>query len=618
MAATIPNHNQAVGFQPHSMPAAGLQEADLASPYGLAPPSEPLEVRAQQLAWLVEVSTMLAAALDIDSALNTILSRLADRERLSSVRIYRSDDETGKLIPVASARGSGDTRHVVSLQESDLLARTVRNREAVYVPQVNKDARCRRADAEVGSVYAVPLRNNAGVWGVLEAVAEREGGIRCGTRNLIDQVALQATLAIERSDLYRQLRASEDRFRSLMDDRKQVEEECSRLRQQLVQAQKMEALGTLAGGIAHDFNNQLSVMLGFASLARQRLSSDDPLQDSLDMIEQSAQRAADLTRQLLGFARPEGQEIAPVCIDDALDHVRRMAERTFDRNITIVVRKCSEPLWVNTEQGYLEQALLNMCINARDAMPSGGTLTLEATATTVESRPGEPISNCFPGRYANISVQDTGVGIAAGDLPKVFSSFFTTKGPGRGTGLGLAMVYGFVKSHGGSVKVESEPTQGARFTLSLPLSPPPDLPSGSSDRGEIQRGHGTVLVVDDEPLVRAFAAEGLKTLGYQVWVAENGKEALQIFGQRHKDIDLVLLDLVMPELSGLEIFRRMRTVDDRVCVVFASGFSTGEILRDAPDARSAAFIGKPYTLAGLSSALHKARGEEPASGQVQV
>ncbi|HTS69614.1 MAG TPA: hypothetical protein VMO17_11570, partial [Terriglobia bacterium] len=127
MAATIPNHNQAVGFQPHSMPAAGLQEADLASPYGLAPPSEPLEVRAQQLAWLVEVSTMLAAALDIDSALNTILSRLADRERLSSVRIYRSDDETGKLIPVASARGSGDTRHVVSLQESDLLARTVRN-----------------------------------------------------------------------------------------------------------------------------------------------------------------------------------------------------------------------------------------------------------------------------------------------------------------------------------------------------------------------------------------------------------------------------------------------------------------------------------------------------------
>ena len=165
-----------------------------------------------------------------------------------------------------------------------------------------------------------------------------------------------------------------------IDERKKAEEERNRLQQQLFQAQKMEALGTLAGGIAHDFNNLLSVMLGFASLARQRLSSDDPLQDSMGMIEQSAQRAAELTRQLLGFARPERQQVKPVCVDDVLDRVRRMVERTFDRNITVAVHKGSEPLWVNAEPSYLEQALLNMCINARDAMPQGGTLTLEAAA----------------------------------------------------------------------------------------------------------------------------------------------------------------------------------------------------------------------------------------------
>jgi nitrogen-specific signal transduction histidine kinase/CheY-like chemotaxis protein len=399
-----------------------------------------------------------------------------------------------------------------------------------------------------------------------------------------------------------------------IDERKKAEEERSRLQQQLFQAQKMEALGTLAGGIAHDFNNLLSVMLGFASLARQRLSSDDPLQDSLGMIEQSAQRAADLTRQLLGFARPERSQVKPVCVDNVLERVRRMVARTFDRNITVAVHKGSEPLWVSAEPSYLEQALLNMCINARDAMPQGGTLTLEACAVPLESQqPGLP-TTCAAWRYASISIHDTGAGIAPETLPRVFDPFFTTKEPGRGTGLGLAMVYGFVKNHGGFLKVESEPGHGARFTISLPLIPAPAPQTGAGGLEQIQPGCGTVLVVDDEPLVRAFAAEGLKGLGYQVWVAEDGKQALQIYEQHRKEIDCVLLDLIMPELSGLETYRRMRAVDPLVRVVFASGSSTGEILRDAPDACSAAFIGKPYTLEGLSISLRKAGVGLPRSG----
>jgi len=394
------------------------------------------------------------------------------------------------------------SRRFVSLQEPTLLAWAIRHREAVYVPQADRDPRCEGSGAEEQCLYAVPLETSARVLGVLDVAADQPDGIRNVTRKLIDQVATQAALALERSELYKQLRVSEERFRSIfeqvylgvavaslegrfstvnpafarllgytceemqgkhfleithpedagakqerletlreggagqvtfearylrksgeslwcatnisllhdaagrpayflgmvqdIDERKKAEEERNRLQQQLFQAQKMEALGTLAGGIAHDFNNLLSVMLGFASLARYRLSSDDPLQDSMGMIEQSAQRAADLTRQLLGFARPERQQVKPVCVDEVLDRVRRMVERTFDRNITVAVHKGSEHLWVNAEPSYLEQALLNMCINARDAMPKGGTMTLEAVAVSIEEpQPGFP-ATCAP------------------------------------------------------------------------------------------------------------------------------------------------------------------------------------------------------------------------------
>jgi two-component system, cell cycle sensor histidine kinase and response regulator CckA len=325
----------------------------------------------------------------------------------------------------------------------------------------------------------------------------------------------------------------------------------------------------------------------------------------MGMIEQSAQRAADLTRRLLGFARPERQQVRPVCVDDILDRVRRMVARTFDRSITVSVHKGSEPLWVNAEPSYLEQALLNLCINGRDAMPNGGTLTMDECTVTLDQPPLELAARCAPGQYVSISVQDTGAGIAPEALPRIFEPFFTTKESDRGTGLGLAMVYGFVKNHDGFVQVESEAGQGARFTMSLPLIPAPPVPERAEGLGRIQLGTGTVLVVDDEPLVRAFAEAGLKGLGYKVWVAENGKQALKIYEEHQKEIGCVLLDLIMPEMSGLETYRRLRGLHPQARVVFASGYSTGDILHDAPDARAAEFIGKPYSLKGLSQVLRK-------------
>ncbi len=717
MAPTTSSNTKPVSFPPDPASSKGREELVYGPSYGVAEPVDELEARTHQLSLLVEVNAALAGALDVESVLASILSRLADRERLSHARIYRLDEPAGKLQRVACGGRNGTAQRVVSLKDPTLLAWVVRQREAVYVPQVEKDPRCHGFGAGERCAYAVPLLTRTRALGVLDVAADQTDGIRSVTRKLIDQVATQAAQALERSELYQRLRVSEARFRSIfeqvnfgvvlasldgristvnpafarmlgyagnelrgkhitenahpedaaaieqqlqsllegkdtqinlerryvrksgeavwcatnisllrdaaghpahflemvqdIDERKKSEDERNRLQQQLFQAQKMEALGTLAGGIAHDFNNLLSVMMGFASLARQRLSSDDPLQDSMGMIEESAQRAAELARQLLAFARPEREQVKPVCVDDVLDRVRRMVERTFDRNITVAVHPGSEPLWVNTEPSYLEQALLNLCINARDAMPQGGALTLEAAAIRPQSHLPGLSGTCPPGSYAIISVQDTGAGIAPEALPRVFDPFFTTKEPGRGTGLGLAMVYGFVKNHDGDVKVESEPGHGARFTISLTLIPVPSPQAGPGGRGQIQPGWGTVLVVDDEPLVRAFATEGLKGLGYEVLVAENGLQALQMYELHHKEIACVLMDLIMPELNGLETYRRMRAVDPLVRVVFASGYSTGEILRDAPDAHSAAFIGKPFTLAGLSIALRKAGAGQP-------
>jgi two-component system cell cycle sensor histidine kinase/response regulator CckA len=711
MVTMTPVDNRPGSFLPSPMRPVGPHAATHESPYGATGTGDEAEARTHPLSLLVEINTALAGTLDAETVLGPILSRLADRERLSHARIYRLDEREGELQPVASAGRNGGPRRIVSLKDHTLLAWAIRQEESVYVPQVEMDPRCQEFDALEKCAYAVPLLASSKVLGVLEVATDQPDGIRSVTRKLIDQVATQAALALERSELYKQLRVSEERFRSIFEqvsfgivlahldgrfsavnpvfaqllnstceelegkhfaelthprdaaaiegwvqellqgdagqvsferrylrksgepvwcatditllrdeggrpsyflgmvqdinERKRAEEERHRLQQQLFQAQKMEALGTLAGGIAHDFNNLLSVMLGFASLARQRLSSDDPLQDSMGMIEESAQRAAELTRQLLGFARPERQQVRPVCVQEVLNRVRRMVERTFDRNINVDVHKVSEPLWVNAEPSYLEQALLNLSINARDAMPHGGTLTIDVRTTTLQAQQLELPLACAPGEYVRVSVQDTGSGISPEDLPRIFEPFFTTKAPGYGTGLGLAMVYGFVKNHDGCVKVESELGSGARFTIALPLIPAPSPRTGGG-LGHIEPGRGTVLVVDDEPLVRAFASEGLKGLGYQVLVAENGKQALQIFAENHGKIDCVLLDLIMPELSGLETYRQLRLQDPRVCVVFASGYSTGGILRDAPDAKQAAFIGKPYTLEGLSVTLHNA------------
>jgi len=377
------------------------------------------------------------------------------------------------------------------------------------------------------------------------------------------------------------------------------------LRENVLQAQRTEALGTLAGGIAHDFNNLLGVILGFASILRLRLAPSDPLLEFVKMIEQSAQRGSDLTRQLLGLARQGKCESVSIRVGDVVGRVVKIVASTFDRRIQIKTRSGSGPLWVNANPGQLERSVLNLCINARDAMPEGGVLALESCQVTLGENDFILPKRCLPGPYARLTVRDTGVGMPPQLLGRIFDPFFTTKEPGKGSGLGLSMVYGMASSAGGFVHVESEVGVGSAFSIHLPLKPPPTEPGKAARSLVLEAGSGTVLVVDDEPMVLAFVKEGLMRLGYQVLAAEDGRQACEVYAAQSQQIDTVLLDLVMPGMTGVETCRRLREINPNAKVILSSGYNSGEVARDARSAGAIGFIGKPYSLEELSAALRR-------------
>lgn len=378
-----------------------------------------------------------------------------------------------------------------------------------------------------------------------------------------------------------------------------------KLQEKLSQAQRTEVLGTLAGGIAHDFNNLLGVILGFASIVRLRLPPSDPLIEFVKMIEQSAQRGSDLTRQLLGLARQGKEEALPIRVGDVLGRVVKIITSTFDRRIQVQTRSQSGPLWVDANPAQFEQAVLNLCINGRDAMPEGGVLTLKSSRVAHrENDPALPC-RCLPGSYACITVRDTGVGMPPQVLSRIFDPFFTTKEPGKGSGLGLSMVYGMASGAGGFVQVASEVGLGSTFSLHLPLTAPPVEQRSLTRSSSLETGSGTVLVVDDEPMVLAFCKEGLKRLGYEVLAAADGQQACEVFQSHSGQIDIVLLDFVMPGITGLETCRRLREIKPSLKVILSSGYTSAEVVREARLAGAVGFIGKPYSLEELSGALRR-------------
>jgi len=389
--------------------------------------------------------------------------------------------------------------------------------------------------------------------------------------------------------------------------RKEAEEKRLQLETQLQQAQKMEAVGTLAGGIAHDFNNILMGIQGCTSLMLLDTDPTHPHFEYLKGVETYIKRAADLTNQLLGFARGGKYEIKPTDLNKLVQESSEMFSRT-KKEINIY-RTYQKEIWtVDADRGQIEQALLNLYVNAWQAMPGGGDLYIETENITLDE-PFVELYNVKPGRYVRISVTDKGVGMDEATRQRIFEPFFTTKKMGGGTGLGLASVYGIIKNHGGVIEVFSEKGKGAIFAIYLPAS---DVEIFEEKRSsdEVINGTGTVLVVDDEQMIIDVNEQLLEAIGYTVLSAQSGRESIEIYKENKERIDLVILDMVMPDMNGREVFDRMREINPDIKVLLSSGYSINGQARDILDRGCDGFIQKPFKMKELSRKIREILDKE--------
>jgi PAS domain S-box-containing protein len=376
-----------------------------------------------------------------------------------------------------------------------------------------------------------------------------------------------------------------------------AEREKRKLETQLQQAQKMEAIGNLAGGIAHDFNNILMGMQGNASIMLLNMDSDHPHYEKLKSIERYIENGAALTKQLLGFARGGKYVVIATDLNELIEKTTRMFGRT-KKEIKIHTSQLKEIWPVEIDQSQIEQVLLNLFVNAWHAMPDGGDLHLMSENVIIEEDFKKPYK-IEPGKYVRVSIIDTGVGMDKATQQRIFEPFFTTKGMGRGTGLGLASAYGIIKNHNGFIEVFSEPGQGATFNIYLPASEKEVVEAPDSVE-EVLKGEETILLVDDEDMVIEVGQEMLATLGYKVLLAMSGKEALEVYQNSHNNVDLVILDMIMPGVSGGETFDHLKKIDPSVRVLLSSGYSISGQAAEILERGCNGFIQKPFKLRQLS------------------
>lgn len=387
------------------------------------------------------------------------------------------------------------------------------------------------------------------------------------------------------------------------------------MQEQLRQSQKMEAVGLLAGGVAHDFNNMLGGIIGAAELLGTRLPDDPKMKKFLRMITDSAERAADLTSNLLSFARKQPISSTPIDAHVALRNTLSLLKNTLDRRVEIVADLAAAASVVVGDLSQLQNAFLNLAINASQAMPEGGTLSVVTRDIALDKTYCEMSRfDLDPGLYLEIEFQDSGCGIERGNLGKIFDPFFTTKASGKGTGLGLASVLGTVQQHKGAINVYTEVGKGTAFHILLPLVEKEALQLNAT--AELVPGKGCILVVDDEAVMRATAGAILENLGYEILSAEDGRSGLALFRQRWQEIDLVLMDMIMPELNGRDCFVEMQKIDPSVRVLLSSGFTRVDDLNDLRAAGLRGFIRKPYHSAALSRVVAAALSEDPRLGDL--
>jgi signal transduction histidine kinase len=452
----------------------------------------------------------------------------------------------------------------------------------VWIPDVAEDANFSRsadaARAGLHSACAFPIQFRSEILGVVEFFSR---SIREPDAELL---AMMVTIGSQIGQFIQ---------------RKRVEEALGESEEQLRQSQKLDAIGQLAGGVAHDFNNLLTVIGGYSSILLGKLSEASPHRSSIEEIKKASDRAGTLTRQLLAFSRKQILQPKVLDLNLVVTDLEKMVRRLIGEDIDFLTITSPVLGKVKADPGQIEQVLLNLIVNARDAMPKGGKLTIE-TRNVVHSEEYAQRHAALPGPYVMLAVSDTGCGMDATIQSRVFEPFFTTKGPNKGTGLGLATVYGIVKQSGGNIWIYSEAGRGSTFKVYLPRVD--EVVGGEEEviSRSVPRGTELVLLVEDEDQVRAILREILEGHGYRVLTASNGEEALSISLDLQHDIKLMITDVVMPQMSGSDLATRVQAIRPNLPVLFMSGYTDDAIVRHGLLDEKLNFIQKPFDSAGVA------------------
>ncbi len=387
--------------------------------------------------------------------------------------------------------------------------------------------------------------------------------------------------------------------------RRRAEEALLTTQEQLRSAQKMEAIGLLAGGIAHDFNNILQIICGHASLIQEDATHSPELLENTEIIQEAAERAADLTRQLLAFSRKQMLQAKRFDPNAMVEDMAIMLRRVLGTHIDLQVQPYSmEPISVVADKGQIEQVILNLCLNARDAMPNGGRIEIVVgTRKMADADPNSTELN--PGDYLELIVRDSGIGISDAVIERLFEPFFTTKGLGQGTGMGLAVAYGIIKQHGGTITVHSEKRKGSEFVILLPLDDGELKGKPVNSIPIIPKGSGTVLLAEDDPDVRRIGVQVLNRAGYNVLEASDGVEAKALIDQHHAEIGLAILDVIMPRCNGRQVYEYLASHYKGIPVLFSSGYTAETLPLEITPEAGTALINKPYSAQELLSLVYQ-------------
>ena len=387
--------------------------------------------------------------------------------------------------------------------------------------------------------------------------------------------------------------------------RRRAEERLVRLEEQLRQSQKMDAIGQLAGGVAHDFNNLLTVIKAYSGIIADQMDDDNPLKIDVGEIQRAAGRASSLTQQLLAFSRKQVLQPRVLDLNTVSRELEPMLRRLIGDDIQVALRLDETIGRVKADRSQVEQVLINLIVNARDAMPSGGTVSIETANVELSDGYARRRPIVAPGRYVMIAVSDAGEGMDDATQSRIFEPFFTTKPAGKGTGLGLSTVYGIVKQSSGYIWVYSEPRIGTTFKVYLPMLEAEEIGVATAERavGRVVMGSETVLLVEDEPSVRSIARRILERNGYTVLEAHDGRHALRVADQYKQPIQLLLTDMMMPVLTGRDVWTSLAPKRSELRVLYMSGYTNDDIVRRGLLDANAAFLQKPFTAADLARAV---------------